>query len=403
LSAGGFTRYNTEMIDRKLSEHIVNRLAFFPAVALLGPRQCGKTTLAAMIASQHGDPVVMLDLERADDLALLADAPLFLRQQRGKLVVIDEVQRSPEVFRALRVEIDARRRAGETSGHFLLLGSASRDLLRQASESLAGRIDFIELAPLRLDEVAENSEPEIHRLWHRGGFPDSFLAPDDALSLAWRKAYLAQVIERDVPFFAPRVPGPVLRRLLTMLAFEQGSLLNASRYAQSLGISGQSVNRYLQLLIELLHVRSLEPWHGQSSRRLNKSPKVYVRDSGLLHALLDLVDEDALIRHPVVGPSFEGFVIEQIISILGPEWTYSHFRTQHGAEIDLVCERRDRRLAIEVKRSSNPVPSRGFCGGCEAVQATDQWLVHAGEREAELGGGLQSFPWTKLVNHLSAF
>jgi uncharacterized protein len=386
------------MLTRHAQKVIQSRLTYFPAVALLGPRQCGKTTLARTIVDQLGAQATYLDLERPDDLALLTDAPLFLRTLSNKLVVIDEVQRAPELFQTLRVQIDERRRAGEKAGHFLLLGSASRELLRQSSESLAGRIDYLELTPLRLDEL---NATDGAASWFRGGYPDSLLAPDDAMSHTWRRAYLSQMIERDVPFFAPRIPGPMLRRLLSMLAYDQGGLLNSARLAQSLGMSAQSINRYLALMVELFHVRSLPAWSGKTTKRLTKSPKVFIRDSGLLHALIDIADQDMLVRHPVVGASFEGFVIEHIINMLGTEWQFSFYRTQHGAEIDLICERGGERIAIEIKRSTRPVPSAGFYDGCEIVKATQRWLVHAGEKTIERDAGFLSLPWSAVANRLA--
>jgi uncharacterized protein len=380
------------MIPRTALNALKIGLAQFPALALLGPRQSGKTTLARDIANQQ--PAIYLDLERDEDLALLTDARLFLRAQRGKLVVIDEVQRSPELFRSLRVEIDERRLLGEKSGHFLLLGSASRELLAQSSESLAGRIDYVELTPLHMGEL---KPLQFNAAWSRGGYPDSLLAVGEDQSYAWRRAYLSQVIERDIPFFSPRIPGLTVRKLLAMVAAQQGGLLNASRLAKNLGLSSQTVNRYLLLLTELFHLRSLSPWHNNATKRLIKSPKVYVRDSGLLHALLEIPNEQALLRHPIIGASFEGFVIEQATSLLGPSWKYSFYRTQHGAEIDLICERGPDCLAIEIKRASRPVPSAGFYSGCEMVKATHQWVIHAGEQDVSLGDGVLAFPWTELT------
>jgi uncharacterized protein len=383
------------MISRTALKALDIGLAQFPAVALLGPRQSGKTTLARDIASQR--PAIYLDLERDEDLALLTDARLFLRAQRGKLVVIDEVQRSPDLFRSLRVEIDERRLLGEKSGHFLVLGSASRELLAQSSESLAGRIDYLELTPFHMGEL---TLLQFMSAWSRGGYPDSLLAFGEEQSYAWRRAYLSQVMERDIPFFSPRIPGATVRKLLAMVAAQQGGLLNSSRLAQNLGLSSQTVNRYLLLLTELFHLRSLSPWHNNATKRLTKSPKVYVRDSGVLHALLEIPSEDALLRHPIIGASFEGFVIEQVTSLLGPSWKYSFYRTQHGAEIDLICERGLDCLAIEIKRASRPVPSAGFYSGCEMIKATHQWVIHAGEHNVSLGDGVLAFPWTELVKKI---
>ena len=368
---------------RALRKILVERLSYFSAVALLGPRQCGKTTLARSIADELGARALYLDLERSEDLSLLADPSVFLRTQRGKLVVIDEVQRAPELFVSLRTEIDERRRAGQKAGQFLLLGSASRELLAQSSESLAGRIDYLELTPFRLDELIE---PQRTELWLRGGFPDSLLAPSPALSHAWRRAYLTQVIERDVPFFAPRLPGPTLRRLWAMIAADQGGLLNTAKLTQNLAVSGQSIARYLALLVELMHLRALPPWHGNIGKRLTKSPKYFVRDTGLLHALLEIQHEEQLLRHPIVGQSFESFVIEQICNQLGTDWQFSFYRTQNGAELDLIAERAACVLAVEIKRSSKPVPSRGFYSGAKDVGATDRLIVHAGERAWILEG-----------------
>ncbi len=363
-----------------------------------------KTTLARGVVDNLEGKAIYLDLKRTEDLALLADPSVFLRTQRKKLVVIDEVQRAPELFVALRVEIDERRRAGQKAGQFLLVGSASRELLAQTSESLAGRIDYLELTPFRFDEV---SDAQREKLWLRGGFPDSLLAPSTALSHAWRRAYLTQVIERDVAFFAPRLPGPTLRRLWAMIAVEQGGLLSAAKLAQNLAVSAQSITRYLALLVELMHLRALPPWHGNIGKRLTKSPKYFVRDSGSLHALLDIQSEEQLLRHPVIGQSFEGLVIEQICNLLGSEWQYSFYRTQNGAEIDLVAERGGVVLAVEIKRSSKPVPSRGFYIGANDIGATHRLLVHAGERAWNLSGEdrqsgeeIQAVPIEMLVQSL---
>ena len=382
---------------RAMRAVLVDHLGYFSAVALLGPRQCGKTTLARSLVDERPELAIYLDLERSEDLALLTDASVFLRTQRNKLVVIDEVQRAPELFTALRVEIDERRRGGQKAGHFLLLGSASQALLTQSSESLAGRIAYLELTPFRLDEL---SVIQREKLWLRGGFPDSLLAPSTRLSHAWRRAYLTQVIERDVAFFAPRLPGPSLRKLWAMLAADQGGLVNAAKLAQNLGVSGQSITRYLALLTELLHLRALPPWHGNIGKRLTKSPKYYIRDSGLLHALLDIQDEEQLLRHPVIGHSFEGFIIEQICNQLGPEWRYSFYRTQNGAEIDLIAERGENVLAVEIKRASKPTPSSGFYSGATDIGATRRLIVHAGERAWDLDERTRAVPVSALVEVL---
>ncbi len=310
-------------------------LAHFSAVALLGPRQCGKTTLARNLCQQLGERAIYLDLERQADLAKLADPELFLAGQRNRLVVLDEVHRAPGLFQVLRGLIDERRRAGEKAGQFLLLGSAAIDLLRQSGESLAGRIAYLELTPFLANETVPL---DLDRLWMRGGFPDSYLAADDSASFEWRLAFIRTYLERDIPQFGPRIPAETLRRFWTMLAHEQGALFNAVRFAGRLGISGQTVARYLDLMTDLLLVRRLPPWAGNAGKRLVKSPKVYIRDSGLAHALLGISSHHDLVGHPVQGGSWEGLVIENLVAQLPPSATASFYRTGAGAEIDLVLQ-----------------------------------------------------------------
>jgi predicted AAA+ superfamily ATPase len=284
-------------------------LTQFPAVVLLGPRQAGKTTLAWQWARR--DPSALyLDLELPSAQRQLEDAEAFLMAQRGRLVVLDEVQRVPELFAVLRGVIDARHRLGEGAGQFLLLGSASGVLLRQSSESLAGRVAQVELGPLQLRELLDDSQEgqagtsattvrfdQAHRLWLRGGFPLSWLAPTDEASLGWREAFITTYLERDIPVLGPRLPANSLRRLWTMLAHQQGALLNQSQLAASLGVSGQTVGRYIDVLCDLMLVRRLSAWHGNARKRLVRAPKVYVRDSGLVHALLGIPNREALLAH----------------------------------------------------------------------------------------------------------
>ncbi|MBI4626776.1 MAG: ATP-binding protein [Verrucomicrobia bacterium] len=379
------------MIHRLAEARVSDLLERFPAVAVLGPRQVGKTTLALRLADDLGPKAVYLDLELPSHRAKLSDPELYLNAQEDRLVIFDELQRQPGLFEVLRGIIDGRRRSGRRTGQFLLLGSASIDLLRQTSETLAGRIAYLELTPLLVEEVVAKKRSERDRLWLRGGFPDSFLADDDAASVEWREAFIGTYLERDIPSLGPRIPAETLRRFWTMLAHEQGTLLNAAAVAAGLGVSGQTVGRYLDLMVDLLLVRRLQPWSANAGKRLVRSPKVYVRDSGLVHALLGLRDLDAVLGHPVTGGSWEGFVIENLLAA-APAGTQAWFyRTAAGAEIDLVLEIPPKqRWAIEIKRSSAPSLAKGFYLGCKDVKATRRMVVHAGEETYGLGDGVEA-------------
>lgn len=289
------------MYTRQATQIVLTALESQAAVVLLGPRQVGKTTLALRIAEQR--PSAYLDLERNSDRQILIEPDLYLDEQAGKLVILDEVQQLPGLFKSLRGQIDMRRRLGFRNGQFLLLGSASNVLLHQSAESLAGRVRYIEMPPLLLDEVGEH---QLNSLWLRGGFPDSFQADTDKTSMAWRTDFLRTYLERDIPALGPRIPAATLGRFWTMLAHSQGGLLNAAALAEGLGVSGQTVGRYLDLLVDLMLVRRLQPWHKNVGKRLVRSPKVFVRDSGLVHALLGLETMEDLLGHPVVGGSWEG-------------------------------------------------------------------------------------------------
>ena len=359
-----------------------------PAVVLLGPRQVGKTTLARAVADDLGGAAVYLDLERPSDLARLSDAEAYFAAHDDQLLVLDEIHRAPEIFSVLRGVIDRRRRDGRRTRQFLLLGSASLDLMRQSSESLAGRLAILELTPLLVEEVQQYGG-SADALWVRGGFPDSFLAATDEDSHEWRAAFIRTYLERDIPTLGPRLPAETLRRFWTMLAHEQGHLLNAARIASGLGVSGQTVGRYLDLMVDLMLVRRLHPWHGNVGKRLVRSPKVYVRDSGLVHTLLGLPTRDALLGHPVVGGSWEGFVIETLLTAAGgaPSWFY---RTSAGAEVDLILEIGGQRWCIEVKRSTAPTASRGLVSGGDDVGATRRLVVYPGEERFSLGRGVEA-------------
>jgi len=363
------------MIPRLQLDQVRAALARQAAVALIGPRQVGKTTLAHAIA--EGTDALYLDLEARVDRGKLADPALFLSHYEDRLVILDEIHRVPELFAALRGLIDKGRRRGRRHGRFLLLGSASIELLRQSSESLAGRIAFVDMGTLN---VLETGPATTTTLWVRGGFPDSFLAASDEDSLAWREAFIQTYLERDVPQFGPRIPAETLARLWTMLAHGQGTLLNASQLATALAVSAPTVARYIDLLADLLLVRRLPPLHANTRKRLVKAPKVYLRDSGLVHALLRLESHDDIAGHPVVGASWEGFVIENLLAVAPPRTLASFFRTSAGAEIDLVLELPGKqRWAIEIKRSLSAHPEKGFYIASEDIKATRGFVVHAGE------------------------
>ncbi len=387
------------MIPRRLITALTSALAEAPAVALLGPRQVGKTTLALELAKKRS--AVYLDLESEADRAKLSEPELYLAQHADKLVILDEIQRTPQLFRSLRGLIDAGRRRGQGKGRFLMLGSASIDLLKQSSESLAGRIRYLELAPLDAGEVGDKY---LDALWLRGGFPDSLLADSDAASLRWRVDFIRTYLERDIPQLGPRIPAESLRRLWTMLAHSQGGLLNAAALARALAVDGKTVASYLDLLADLLLVRRLAPWHGNVRKRLVKSPKVYVRDSGLVHALLGLGDREALLAHPVAGGSWEGLAIESLIAA-APNGTEAHFfRTAAGAEIDLLLKLPGQRApwAIEVKRGLAPKIERGFHLACDDVRPARRLVVYSGAERFPLAEAVEAVSLVDLCEELTA-
>lgn len=388
------------MIPRRALEKVREALRRQAAVALLGPRQVGKTTLAFAIAKETD--ALYLDLEAREDRAKLSDPALFLRDYEDRLVILDEIHRVPELFQVLRGLIDAGRRRGHRTGRFLILGSASIDLLRQSGESLAGRIAFIELGPLDALEIAPESGA-LDRLWLRGGFPDSYLAATDEESLAIRKDFIRTYLERDVPQFGPRIPAETLDRLWTMLAHGQGTLLNVSRLAAALAVSAPTVTRYIDLLVDLLLVQRLSPYHANTSKRLVKSPKIYIRDSGLVHALLGLEDANELAGHPVVGASWEGFVIENLLAVAPQRTAATFYRTAAGAEIDLVLEVPKRgRWAIEIKRGLVPRVERGFHIAREDLQPARSFVVYSGDDRYSLSDDITAIGCRALALELSA-
>ena len=365
------------MIRRHALPVVIGLLDRHPAVGLLGPRQVGKTTLAHAIAV--GRSAVYLDLQDTEDRAKLSEPKLYFAQHTEKLIVLDEIQRTPDLFTSMRSQIDRGRREGHSHGQFLILGSASLDLLKQSAESLAGRIAYTELRPIGPAEIEQNRAAR-DRLWLRGGFPMSFTAKSDFASFEWRNAFIKTYLERDIPMLGPRVPAETLGRYWTMLAHNQGALLNAARIATALSVSGQTVARYLDLMVDLLLVRRLRPWASNAGKRVVKAPKVYVRDSGIVHALLGIQTLEQLQGHPVAGHSWEGMMIEALIAA-APMGTEAYFyRTSAGAEVDLVLALPGGRTwAIEVKRSLAPKIEKGFRIACDDIRPDAAFLLYAGE------------------------
>ena len=386
------------MILRRAARAVDEALGRQAAVVLLGPRQVGKTTLAMEVAARV--PSVYLDLERPADRAKLSDAEVFLEAHRDRLVILDEIHRMPELFQVLRGVIDRGRRAGRRTGRFLILGSAAIDLLRQSGETLAGRVAHIELGPIVADELSPSSEG-VRTLWVRGGFPDSLLAANDAASAAWRRDFIRTYLERDIPQFGPRIPAETLRRFWTMLAHTHGGLLNASALARNLETGVQSIGRYVDLLVDLLLVRRLMPHHSNLGKRLVKSPKLYLRDTGLLHALLGLTTLDDVLGHPVVGSSWEGMVIEHLLAAAPPLTSASFYRTAAGAEIDLLLELpRGDVWAVEIKSGQTPRLERGFHHAREDLKPARSLVVCAGDARYSLGDGIEVIGLLELMNEL---
>ncbi len=386
------------MIKRKLESVLLASLRRFPVVGLVGSRQVGKTTLARAVARRFGESVY-LDLERPSDAARLADPELYLEAREKHLVVIDEIQRNPALFPVLRSLIDARRK----NGRFLILGSASPALSRQAAESLAGRVIYHELAPFALEEIDAGQRPAWMKLWGRGGFPGSYLAANDARSLEWREAFIDTHLQRDLPALGVRVPAASLRRFWEMLAHYHGQIWNASKIAASLGVTAPTAKHYLDTLEDTYMVRVLAPFAINLKKRLVKSPKIYLRDSGLLHALLRIGDTERLLGHPVAGASWEGWVVEQALAATGTRSGASFYRTAAGAEIDLLIERPDgRRLAFEIKLASAPAPTRGFWSALSDLNPGAAYVVYPGKERYPLGQGVEALPVGMLGEVLNA-
>jgi predicted AAA+ superfamily ATPase len=338
-------------LERRQEKYIKKALARSPVVAILGPRQCGKSTLAKQYLKKTNS--VYLDLQNRVDRNMLTEPELFLDQHRKELVCLDEIQLMPDFFSVLRSEVDADRRPGR----FLILGSASRDLIRQSSESLAGRIAYVPLSPFLLDET--DSTTSWQQLWTRGGFPDSLLAVDEEMSLAWREDFIQTFLERDIPQLGFNIPAPIMGRLWRLLAHYHGQTINYSKLAGAMDLSVPTLKKYLLLLEQTFMLHLLPPAEVNIKKRLSRAPKVYLSDSGILHALLDINDFDHLLAHPSMGASWEGFCIKHVLEKL-PKWSPSFLRTSNGAEVDLLMTKGSRTLFFEFKSSKAPKLQRGF-------------------------------------------
>jgi len=380
------------MIHRQLQEKIVDALGNFPVVSIVGPRQCGKTTLAREIASGMQNPVTILDLESPSDIDRLVEPELYLGKLSGHLVIIDEVQHMPELFAVLRVLVDADRR----NGRFLLLGSSSPDIAARSSESLAGRIRQFELTPLILDEIGCTQE-NLETLWLRGGFPLSVLANDATVSMQWRQAFIQTWLERDLPRLGGRMPVVQARRLWQMLAHLHGKQWNGSEIAAGIGISHTTARHYLDLMTDAFLVRQLHPYHVNIGKRLVKAPRVYLRDSGLLHVMHAVDSMRTLMGHPVVGPSWEGFLLEQIAAMLPPLWEMFYYRTHAGAEIDCVLVAPGARpVVVEIKHSLSAATSRGFYEAFNDLSPSAGFVLYSGTEFYEIRPRICAVPVSQL-------
>jgi predicted AAA+ superfamily ATPase len=368
-------------IARPYLQQIFDKLDANPAVALLGPRQVGKSTLAKEISSNFAD-AVYLDLELDSDRAKVeADPELFFRMNSEALICLDEVQFLPDIFRTLRGVIDQKNR----NGQFLILGSASRDLIRQSAETLAGRISYLEIRPFSRREIL--AESTIQQYWLRGGYPRSFLAPDDELSFDWRDDYIKSFLERDLPSLGFSIPATTLRRFWTMLAHNHGQVINYDRLGGSLGVSGQTVKHYVDILEQTFLIRVLKPFHTNEKKRLIKSPKIYIRDPGLLHALLKIDSLNDLLGHPVAGHSFESLVIENILEEY-PRHDCYFYRDSNGNEVDLVLVKGMQKIAFEIKSSTAPKLEKGFWNAVKFLTPDSMWLIGQVEGDYPGPGGV---------------
>jgi hypothetical protein len=384
-------------IERMITTKIKEKLGNIPGVVILGPRQCGKSTLAKAMISQIGG-AVYLDLERPSDVSKLRDPEAFFSLNSDKLICLDEIQRAPELFPVLRSVMDENKQ----NGQFIILGSASPALIKQSSETLAGRISYFELTPFLLKEVSDDHHLKtLRRLWLRGGFPRSYLASNEKESFEWRLDFIRTFLERDIPQLGFRTPAKTLERFWRICSHLHGQLLNSSKLGESMGVSHHTVRSYVDVLEQSFVLRVLRPYESNLKKRLIKSPKIYIRDSGILHALLGIEDHNDLLGHPVYGASWEGLVIENILPLL-PNWKTSFYRTSSGSEIDLILEKGNKRVAIECKGSTSPSLSRGFWNAVSEVKFQEVWVIAPIKEAYPIENGVMVAPPHRLVEHLMA-
>ena len=388
------------MLNRLLIDKLTAGLDEMPSVALLGARQIGKTTLAKQLAGQTDS--IYLDLQSPEDLVKLTDPANFLATHKDKLIILDEIQCQPDLFMTLRGLIDKNRAEGRKVNQFLLLGSASMDLLRQSSESLAGRIRHIDMGGINVLEIGANSK-DIQNLWLRGGFPESTLNKTDARAMQWLEDFIRTYLERDIAQMGFNVSAVTMRNLWTMCAHVQGEPANHAKLADNLGVDGKTITRYIGILVDLLLVRKLQPLHTNVKKRLVKAPRYYIRDSGIVHRLLGINSFDALLGHPVLGKSWEGFVIENIHAVL-PNLAQSYFyRTADGAEVDLVIKMPTSGIwAIEIKFGSAPKLSKHFDAICNDIGADKKYVVYGGDDEFPIGDGVSMISLHRLMARIAA-
>jgi predicted AAA+ superfamily ATPase len=382
-------------INRIITTSIEQKLENMPGVVILGPRQCGKSTLAKAIISEIGS-AVYLDLERPSDVSKLRDPEAFFSLNNDKLICLDEIQRVPELFPVLRSVMDESRK----NGQFIILGSASPDLIKQSSETLAGRISYFELTPFLLKEVSEEHDLKtLRKLWLRGGFPRSYLAPNEKESIEWRLDFIRTFLERDIPQLGFRTPAKTIERFWRICAHLHGQLLNSSKLGESMEVSHHTVRSYIDMLEQSFVLRVLRPYESNLKKRLIKSPKIYIRDSGILHALLSIESHNDLLGHPAYGASWEGLVIENILSLL-PNWRASFYRTSSGSEIDLILEKGNQHVAVECKGSTSPNLNRGFWNAVSDLNFQEVWVIAPVKEAYPIEKGVMVAPPHQLIEHL---
>jgi len=383
-----------KLIDRKAQSLVKQNLETFPAVVILGSRQCGKSTLIRMMANQLGD-FLYLDLQNRDDWAKLNEPSLLFQNNAERTICLDEIQLRPELFSVLRSEIDRDRR----HGRFILLGSASQSLIKNASETLAGRIGIIDLTPFLVTEVASLTDFDLKRFWWRGGYPDSYNATSDESSVLWRENFIRTYVERDIPLLGYQITSMQMLRLMTMLAHSQGQLLNASKLGESLGVTHPTIRRHIDILEQTYLVRTLQPYFTNTKKRLVKSPKVYLRDSGLLHQLLSIRNFNELLGQPIFGASWEGLVVENVCASLRNA-TFSFYRTATGDEIDLIVEKADKTIAIECKASTAPNVTQGFWKSLDDIHPDKAYVVAPVETSFDLKNGVKVCNLIELLDFI---